>query len=101
MYIGEPGTGDDAARAAARAAGGGAARLAPQQQPRLLHPRDLRSQTELRSQLFDERGELCEVAVGDAVGEEAHGDKGTVDVSVNFVGRPTPMSLGYWEVEPI
>ena len=29
MYIGEPGTGDDAARAAARAAGGGAARLAP------------------------------------------------------------------------
>ena len=29
MYIGEPGTGDDVARAAARAAGGGAARLAP------------------------------------------------------------------------
>ena len=29
MYIGEPGTGDDAARAAARTAGGGAARLAP------------------------------------------------------------------------
>ena len=29
MYIGEPGTGDDAARAAARLVGGGAARLAP------------------------------------------------------------------------
>ena len=37
----------------------------------------------------------------DAVVEEVHADKGTLDVSVNFFGRPTPMSLGYWEVEPI
>ena len=35
MYIGEPGTGDDAARAAARLVGGGAARLAPH--ARLVH----------------------------------------------------------------
>ena len=33
--------------------------------------------------------------------EEVHADKGTLDVSVNFFGRPTPMSLGYWEVELI
>lgn len=37
----------------------------------------------------------------DAVVEEVHADKGTLDVSVNFFGRPTPMSLGYWEVEMI
>lgn len=37
----------------------------------------------------------------DAVVEEVHPDKGTLDVSVNFFGRPTPMSLGYWEVELI
>jgi len=37
----------------------------------------------------------------DAVVEEVHSEKGTVDVSVNFFGRPTPMSLGYWEVELI
>ena len=37
----------------------------------------------------------------DAVVEEVHADKGTLDVSVNFFGRPTPMSLGYWEVELI
>jgi transcription antitermination factor NusG len=33
--------------------------------------------------------------------EEVHPDKGTLDVSVNFFGRTTPMSLGYWEVELI
>jgi len=37
----------------------------------------------------------------DAVVEEVHAEKGTLDVSVNFFGRPTPMSLGYWEVELI
>ena len=37
----------------------------------------------------------------DAVVEEVHSDKGMLDVSVNFFGRPTPMSLGYWEVELI
>jgi len=37
----------------------------------------------------------------DAVVEEVHPDKGTLDVAVNFFGRPTPMSLGYWEVELI
>jgi transcriptional antiterminator NusG len=37
----------------------------------------------------------------DAVVDEVHPDKGILDVSVNFFGRPTPMSLGYWEVELI
>ncbi len=37
----------------------------------------------------------------DATVEEVHAEKGTLDVSVNFFGRPTPMSLGYWEVELI
>jgi transcriptional antiterminator NusG len=37
----------------------------------------------------------------DAVVEEVHAEKGQLDVSVNFFGRPTPMSLGYWEVELI
>jgi hypothetical protein len=37
----------------------------------------------------------------DAVVEEVHAEKGMLDVSVNFFGRPTPMSLGYWEVELI
>ena len=37
----------------------------------------------------------------DAVVEDVHSDKGMLDVSVNFFGRPTPMSLGYWEVELI
>ena len=33
--------------------------------------------------------------------EDVNAEKGTLDVSVNFFGRPTPLSLGYWEVEPI
>jgi transcriptional antiterminator NusG len=37
----------------------------------------------------------------DATVEEIHPDKGTLEVSVNIFGRATPMSLGYWEVEPI
>jgi transcriptional antiterminator NusG len=37
----------------------------------------------------------------DALVEDVNAEKGTVEVSVNIFGRPTPMSLGYWEVEPI
>ena len=37
----------------------------------------------------------------DAMVEDVNAEKGTVEVSVNIFGRPTPMSLGYWEVEPI
>lgn len=37
----------------------------------------------------------------DATVEDIHPDKGTLEVSVNIFGRATPMSLGYWEVEPI
>ena len=37
----------------------------------------------------------------DAVVEEVHPDKGTLEVSVTIFGRATPVSLGYWEVEQI
>ena len=37
----------------------------------------------------------------DAVVEEVHPDKGTLEVSVTIFGRATPVSLGYWEVELI
>ena len=53
-----------------------------------------------------QKGDRVKIKTGafentDAVVEEVHAEKGTLDVSVNFFGRPTPMSLGYWEVEPI
>lgn len=37
----------------------------------------------------------------DAVVEDVNPEKGTLEVSVTIFGRPTPVSLGYWEVEPI
>ena len=37
----------------------------------------------------------------DAVVEDVAPDKGTLEVTVNIFGRATPMTLGYWEVEPI
>ena len=37
----------------------------------------------------------------DAVVEEVAPDKGTLEVTVNIFGRATPMTLGYWEVEPV
>lgn len=37
----------------------------------------------------------------DAVVEEVAPEKGTLEVTVNIFGRATPMTLGYWEVEPI
>jgi transcriptional antiterminator NusG len=53
-----------------------------------------------------QKGDRVKIKTGafentDAVVEEVHTEKGTLDVSVNFFGRPTPMSLGYWEVESI
>ena len=53
-----------------------------------------------------QKGDRVKIKTGafentDAIVEEVHADKGTLDVSVNFFGRPTPMSLGYWEVEAI
>ena len=53
-----------------------------------------------------QKGDRVKIKTGafentDAVVEEVHAEKGTLDVSVNFFGRPTPMSLGYWEVESI
>lgn len=52
------------------------------------------------------KGDRVKVKTGpfentDAVVEEVHPEKGTLDVAVNFFGRPTPLSLGYWEVELI
>jgi len=37
----------------------------------------------------------------DAVVEEVNPEKGTLEVAVTIFGRSTPVSLGYWEVEPI
>jgi transcriptional antiterminator NusG len=37
----------------------------------------------------------------DAVVEEVNPEKGTLEVAVTIFGRATPVSLGYWEVEPI
>ena len=37
----------------------------------------------------------------DGVVEEVNLEKGTLEVSVTIFGRATPVSLGYWEVEPI
>ena len=37
----------------------------------------------------------------DAVVEDVAPDKGTLEVTVNIFGRATPMTLGYWEVEPV
>ncbi|MFO1051322.1 MAG: transcription termination/antitermination protein NusG [Planctomycetota bacterium] len=37
----------------------------------------------------------------DGVVEEVHPEKGTLEVAVTIFGRSTPVSLGYWEVEPI
>ncbi|MCC6669725.1 MAG: transcription termination/antitermination factor NusG [Planctomycetes bacterium] len=37
----------------------------------------------------------------DGVVEGVNPEKGTLEVSVTFFGRSTPVSLGYWEVEPI
>ena len=37
----------------------------------------------------------------DASVEEVHPEKGTLEVTVNIFGRATPMTLGYWEVEPV
>ncbi len=53
-----------------------------------------------------QKGDRVKIKTGafentDAIVEEVHAEKGTLDVSVNFFGRPTPMSLGYWEVEAI
>ncbi len=37
----------------------------------------------------------------DAIVEDVSPEKGTLEVTVNIFGRATPMTLGYWEVEPI
>jgi transcription antitermination factor NusG len=37
----------------------------------------------------------------DGVVEGVNPEKGTLEVSVTFFGRSTPVSLGYWEVEPV
>ena len=37
----------------------------------------------------------------DGVVQEINPDKGTLEVAVTIFGRSTPVSLGYWEVEPI
>ncbi len=37
----------------------------------------------------------------DAAVEEVCPQKGTLEVTVNIFGRATPMTLGYWEVEPV
>ncbi len=37
----------------------------------------------------------------DGVVEEVNPDKGTLEVAVTIFGRSTPVSLGYWEVEPL
>ncbi|MGE0142870.1 MAG: transcription termination/antitermination protein NusG [Planctomycetota bacterium] len=37
----------------------------------------------------------------DGVVEVVHPDKGTLEVAVTIFGRSTPVSLGYWEVEPV
>ncbi len=37
----------------------------------------------------------------DGVVEEVNPEKGTLEVAVTIFGRSTPVSLGYWEVEPI
>jgi len=53
-----------------------------------------------------QKGDRVKIKTGafenmDAQVEEVHSEKGTLEVSVNIFGRATPMSLGYWEVEPI
>jgi transcriptional antiterminator NusG len=37
----------------------------------------------------------------DGVVQEINPEKGTLEVAVTIFGRSTPVSLGYWEVEPI
>ena len=37
----------------------------------------------------------------DGVVQEVNPEKGTLEVAVTIFGRSTPVSLGYWEVEPI
>lgn len=37
----------------------------------------------------------------DGVVEEVNPEKGTLEVAVTIFGRSTPVSLGYWEVEPV
>ena len=37
----------------------------------------------------------------DGVVEEVNPEKGTLEVAVTIFGRSTPVSLGYWEVEPL
>ena len=37
----------------------------------------------------------------DGVVEDVNPEKGTLEVAVTIFGRATPVSLGYWEVEPI
>ena len=37
----------------------------------------------------------------DAIVEEFCPEKGTLEITVNIFGRATPMTLEYWEVEPV
>lgn len=52
------------------------------------------------------RGDRVKIKQGpfeniDGVVEDVNPEKGTLEVAVTIFGRPTPVSLGYWEVEQV
>ncbi|MFT5290193.1 MAG: transcriptional antiterminator NusG [Planctomycetota bacterium] len=52
------------------------------------------------------KGDMVKIKSGafdgfDGVVEEVNPDKGTIKVTVTIFGRPTPVELEYWEVEPM
>ncbi len=52
------------------------------------------------------KGDMVKIKSGafdgfDGVVDEVNPDKGTIKVTVTIFGRPTPVELEYWEVEPV
>jgi len=64
------------------------------------------SDTALAVNIGFQKGDMVKIKSGpfdgfDGTIDEVQPDKGTVTVTVTIFGRPTPVSLKYWEVEPV
>jgi transcriptional antiterminator NusG len=64
------------------------------------------SETNLQVNIGLQKGDMVKIKSGpfdgfDGTVDEIAPDKGTVKVVVTIFGRPTPVELKYWEVEPV